>query len=195
MPEAHTRKERQPTLRLDPYVRGTVVAVAVVAAGAGVWRSWRGVQASAPRPVPAAITTWRGGQLLACMVTVNGASLMAFRRDYRVVMLCGTGRDDRDRLSDRAITVSDAFAIDPHDFVIEEAVSGPMRVLLADLAAKASRPTPDPGRLHEEALWYELALLPESVNPLAVDTVADVERLGGRRLLTGPRWTVIAIRP
>jgi len=130
------------------------------------------------------------------MVTVDGASLTDFSAAYNVAMVCGVGRDDRDRASDRAITVSDATAIRPETFSIEEVVSGPMHVLLAELARQTgSTSPPNPNRVHEEALWYELVLLPKHIDTLDVATMADVERLGGRRLSAEPLWTVIAVRP
>ena len=130
------------------------------------------------------------------MMTVDGAALQEFAARYDVAMLCGIERDGADPLTDRAVTVSRAFPIEATEFPIEEAISGPMRVVLEDRAARTranQRQTPD-GR-HEEALWYELVLLPGEVDAFDVRTLADVERLGGRRLLSAPRHTVIAIRP
>ncbi len=175
-------------------LRNVLQAAAV--AGARGWAVWRGTERTTPAPARPAITSWKGGQSQTCTVTVNGASLADDVPMYNVVMVCGVGRGDRDRLTDRAITVSDATVIQPRDFVIEEAVSGPMRVLLEELAGRdRSSSPPDAQRVHEEALWYELVLLPTSVDALAVSTIADVERLGGRRLSKEPHWTVITVRP
>jgi len=172
-----------------------LVAAIVIAAGAGAWRVWRGIERTTLAP-ERAITSWKGGELSACTVTLKGADLADYVPEYNVVMVCGVGRGDRDRLTDRAVTVSDATAIQPNDFEIEEAVSGPMRVLLAELVDRnRPRRPPDWEYRHEEALWYELVLLPKSVDALAVATMADLERFGGRRLLKEPLWTVIEVRP
>jgi hypothetical protein len=129
--------------------------------------------------------------MLACAVTVDGAGLQQFARQYNIVMMCGLEQRG-DRLTDRTITVSDAFTIEPRDFDIEEAVSGAMRVVLADAAHSRHAESPEAQRLVEEKLWYELALLPKGADAFEIRNLSDVERLGGRLLLTEPRWTVIS---
>lgn len=174
-----------------------LVVVAAATGGAVAWQVMRAPRSSSAAAAAPAIKTWRGGETNACMVTVNGAGLRDHAERYNVAMLCGIGRADADPLTDRAITVSRAFRIEPNDFAIEEAVSGPMRVLLADRAAPTRRPQPSQElpAPHEESLWYELVLLPKGVDAFDVRTLGDVERLGGRRLLSEPQWSVLAIRP
>lgn len=129
------------------------------------------------------------------MVTINGAALVEFAHRYNVVMLCGTGGPPVDRFTDRAITVSKAVSIEPNDFPIEEAVSGPMRVHLDQMARKSPRrESSPPARFHEEDLWYEVVLLPKGVDAFAVRTLSDVKRFGGRFLLTEPRWSTMTVQ-
>jgi hypothetical protein len=129
--------------------------------------------------------------MLACAATVDGASLQEFAPQFTVVMMCGLKRPG-DRSADRTITVSKAFNIDPRDFDIEEAVSSAMRVNLADAAHSHHAETAEAQRSVEEDLWYELALLPKGADAFEIRNLSDVERLGGRLLLTEPRWTVIS---
>jgi hypothetical protein len=160
-----------------------------------MWRVFSAVRSPPSLNVASAIKAWKGGELLACLVTVDGSRVAEFAPQYNLLMICGIGRPDAERSADRAISVSKAFTIEPKDFEIEEPVSGPMRVLLAEITR--SNPTPpfqQPRRLHEEALWYELALLPKGVDSFAVRTLSDIERLGGRILLDEPRWSTIGVR-
>jgi hypothetical protein len=168
---------------------------AVIIAAAGAWLAREGLL-RAPATVDPAIKTWRGGETNACMVAVDGAALQEFAARYAVAMLCGIERTDADPLTDRAITVSRSFPIQSAEFPIEEAISGPMRVLLAERAAQARGSAPwTPDALHEETIWYELVLLPREIDAFQVRTLGDVRRVGGRRLLSRPRQTVLAIRP
>ena len=175
-------------------------AAAGLLAAALAWTVVRSRPATPPGSGDAALKTWRGGETNACMVALDGARLQAFAGAYNVAMVCGVERDDAEPLTDRAVTVSRAFGIEQAELAIEEAISGPMRVLLESRARQARVPD-DPVDMsslpppHEESLWYEVVLLPKDVNAFDVRTLADVERLGGRRLLTEPRRTVIAIRP
>ena len=179
-------------------------AAAGLLAAALAWTVVRSRPATPPGSGDAALKTWRGGETNACMVALDGARLQAFAGAYNVAMVCGVERDDAEPLTDRAVTVSRAFGIEQTEFAIEEAISGPMRVLLEGRARQvgATHASPlqpaDASALpppHEESLWYEVVLLPKDVNAFDVRTLADLERLGGRRLLTEPRRTVIAIRP
>lgn len=171
---------------------GLVAFAALTAAGITWWQIGRGTRSGAPRRVPSSIKSWKGGDLLACAVTVDGASLQEFARQYNIVMMCGIRRPG-DRLTDPATTVSRAFSIEPYEFEIQEAVSGPTRVLLAEMTrGNPASETPQGSRLIETDLWYELALLPKGVDAFNVRTLSDVERVGGRLLLTEPRWSVIS---
>ena len=174
--------------------RFALCGIAAVITAAAAWLARDGVS-RAPATVDPAIKTWRGGETNSCMVAVDGAALQAFAARYAVAMLCGVERTDADLLTDRAVTVSRAFPIQSAEFPIEEAISGPMRVLLAERAARARGNTPWTPGVHEETIWYELVLLPREIDAFQVRTLGDVERVGGRRLLSGPRQTVLAIRP
>lgn len=175
--------------------RWLILAV-LAAAAAGVWWAWQARERTLPLPRGSVIKSWKGGESLVCTVTVDGAALTDFSAAYNIVMVCGVGRDDRDRRTDRAVTISDAAPIQPRDFEIEEAFSGPMRVLLEELTRRDRLSSaPDAARLHDERLWYELALLPKGIDALTVSSIADMERLGGRRLSNEPLWTVISVRP
>lgn len=131
-----------------------------------------------------AFLTWGGGDTDACRVTINGGALVSFGKEYNAVVACGITRDGVDRLTDQAISVSGPYVIDDSAMAIAVNPSEPHMRLVVDLAESAKK-IPRPKGMATTltiALWYELLLVPKSVDPQrAIHTISDVERIGGKR--------------
>lgn len=146
--------------------------------------------------LPAVIQGWSGGQINRCRVTVNGARLEPFAKDYKAVLICGTTRSGIDRITDSAITISQPFSIDT-TFILEAAVTNAMRDALLARSSALPRPAVPPGTpLSVNAqLWYEVVLVPRQLDVSALHALADVERLGGKLLPAEERRAAVVEVP
>ena len=137
------------------------------------------------------IQSYGAGAPEQCHAAISGARLATFAERFSAVLICGITRPNTDRLTDTSITVSNPFSIEPV-FVIGVPSSPSMKGVLA----RFPRPVniPRGARLSMQLVtWYEIALVPKGLDLVAVHSLADIERVGGKRFPEEGRTLVAPI--
>lgn len=128
---------------------------------------------------------------------LNGAALSDFRRDYKLMVVCGLTDPSSDKFEDERISKSAAFTITNARMEILIPYQSPMTdVLNAAIARAAQQHEAErtrPGFKHPKKTkqilvqyqlhtWTEIALLPKNIEPTMVRKLSDVRLQGGKIL-------------
>lgn len=129
------------------------------------------------------LTKWGTGPDRTCEASLNGQLLMKHKDDYGVVVACGFKNSTIDRLEDTEISVSSVFTIWPGAIEISIPLSQQMSKAFNDRVDHANKQAKDSGNKTAQlnaSIWFEVILLPRTVNTLDIHKLADVARLGGQ---------------
>lgn len=134
-----------------------------------------------------------------CVTSINGEALRDFKDSFDVVVVCGVGDAQVDRIANTKITASEPFAIIPSGILIKVVFSGEAKDEIdrqyreAEIAVKSKladlqTTCPPPVAIAIET-WREVVLVPKNTQASEIRSLGDVNRLGGkvlsRELLNG----------
>lgn len=161
------------------------VILVLVGWGAVAVNYWVGNHSPAPiipttQPDPSKVFLQTWGMLppATYQVTVNGAMIQQYKDKFKLVLVTRTQFSDIDRMTDTYLEKSQPYTIEDGLMVLAHPSSNKLRFLI-------DRPT---------AVEYDVAMIPAQFSPDQINTLQDIEKLGGR-ILAGAANTVTVTKP
>lgn len=135
-----------------------------------------------PRSRGDAITAW-GADAGTCSAHAIGSALVSYRDKYNVALVCGFSVEGRDRYADEGVTFTPSAAIRNEIIPLVAPWSSLAQKTYHD-TVEAISPAPKVGLWQRVTFyeWYQLVLLPKTVDSRNVRNLASVASFGGQIL-------------
>jgi hypothetical protein len=128
-----------------------------------------------------------------CQGTVNGPRLRSYADKYSVILVCGLSSSRVDRVTDAFATVSPPFTIENRFIPIQSPLGALTMRAIQSVVDPALLASGGPVEAHAP-LWYEVAIVPKNTDLSRVQSLADVERVGGQHFPDEYRGAFTTIR-